>query len=145
MRRKFQRLALLAVAGLGLCLAGCRREVRYPETGATLEGTVKYGTEKVLVALVIAQGKDWSTSSFIGEDGRYRLSNAPLGEVTLAVNTDAGKGEMMGKLMARSQLKSKDPVPKMINVPAKYANPATSGIKTTVNKGPNTFDIVIAK
>jgi hypothetical protein len=145
MRRKFQRVALLSAVGLGVCLAGCRREVRYPETGATLEGTVKYGTEKVLVALVIAQGKDWSSSGFIGDDGRYKLDNVPLGEVNLAVNTDAGKGQMMGKLMARSQTKSKDPIPKMINVPAKYANPSTSGITTTINKGPNTFDIVIAK
>jgi hypothetical protein len=30
-------------------------------------------------------------------------------------------------------------------VPAKYADPASSGIKTTVNKGENKFDIVIPK
>jgi hypothetical protein len=30
-------------------------------------------------------------------------------------------------------------------VPKKFAEPETSGIITTVKKGPNTFDIVLAK
>jgi hypothetical protein len=32
---------------------------------------------------------------------------------------------------------------KFIDVPEDYANPETSGIKTTINKGANTYDIVI--
>ena len=33
----------------------------------------------------------------------------------------------------------------LLNAPAKYAEPDTSGITTTIKKGKNTFDIVIAK
>jgi hypothetical protein len=113
--------------------------VRLPETGATLEGTVKYGTEKVLVALVIAQGEGGAATGFIGEDGRYKMDNVPLGEVKLGVNVKAGEGQNKGKQMAGQK------VPKTVAVPEKYADPATSGIKTTINKGENTFDIPIPK
>jgi hypothetical protein len=35
--------------------------------------------------------------------------------------------------------------PKFLTVPTKYFDPATSGLKTTINKGINTYDIVISK
>ncbi len=148
MRRMNRPLALLVAAGFGLLLVGCGiglREKKLPETGATLEGTVSYGTEKVEVAMVIIQGEGGSSTAFIGEDGRYKAENVPTGQVSIGVSTDAGKGQMMGKVMAQSQGKGEGSLPKMINVPAKYAEPASSGIKTTVNKGANTFDIVIPR
>ncbi len=148
MPRTTQRLVALAAAGLVLFLAGCGiglREKRLPETGATLEGTVTYGKEPVLVAMIVVQGENGAATAFIGEDGRYRAENVPLGTVHIAVNTAAGKGEMTGKLMAKAQGKSQGPLPKMIDVPAKYADPTKSGITTTINKGENKFDIVIPK
>jgi hypothetical protein len=146
MVRTTPRLAALAGAGLLLLLAGCGiglREKRLPETGATLEGTVRYGTEPVRVALIIVQGEGGAANAFVGEDGRYKVENAPLGAVHVAVNTAAGKGEMTGRMMAKAQGKAPGPLPKMIDVPARYADPIKSGITTTVNKGENTFDIVI--
>ena len=137
--------APLALLGLALFLAGCGpKGIRYPETGATLEGTVSYGQDQVGAALVIAQNDSGAATAFVDDDGKYRLQNVPLGEVNIAVNTDAGKGQAMGKAMAQSQGKAKG-APKIIDVPAKFADPAKSGIKTTVNKGPNTFNIVIPK
>jgi hypothetical protein len=148
MRRKLPRFVALLLAGAGLCLTSCsNRYVPYeqrPESGATLEGTVTYGGQKVLVALVIAQGPNGSANAFIDDDGKYHIANAPLGEINLAVNTDAGKGQMISKAMAQSRGKG-GPMPSVVEVPGKFGNPATSGIKTTVNKGPNTFDIVIPK
>jgi hypothetical protein len=140
-------LARLALLGFGLLLAGCAfkgGDVRYPETGATLEGTVTYGKDKVGVALVIAQNDTGSATAFVGENGRYKLENVPLGEVNLAVNTEAGKGQAMGKAMAQSQGKAKE-APRIIDVPNRFADPAKSGIKTTINKGANSFDIVIPR
>jgi hypothetical protein len=146
MRRTIPRLALLAAAGLGLGLLGCHgRYTKLPETGATLEGTVSYGKDKVEVALVIIQGQGGAQTALIGEDGRYKAENVPLGEVHIAVNTEAGKGQMMGRMMANAQGKAQGPLPRIIDVPARYASPDTSGITTTVNKGENTFDIVIPK
>ena len=148
MPRTTQCLATLAVAGFGLLLAGCGtglREKRLPETGATLEGTVTYGKEKVMVAMVIIQGESGAASVFVGEDGRYRADNVPLGTVHIAVNTDAGKGDFQGKMMAKAHGKAEGQLPKLIDVPAKYGDPTKSGITTTINKGENKFDIVIPR
>jgi hypothetical protein len=138
-----QSLARLALLGLGLLLAGCAPTgKRYPETGATLEGTVSYGKDKVWAALVIAQNDSGAATGFLDDNGRYKLENVPLGEVNIAVNTEAGKGQAMGKIIAASQGKG-GKAPKIIDVPKEFADPAKSGIKTTINKGANTFNIVI--
>jgi hypothetical protein len=143
MKRYSPRLALLGLALL--VIAGCRfgrGEVRYPETGATLEGTVSYGKDKVSAALIIAQNGTGSATAFVDDNGHFKLENVPLGEVNLAVNTEAGKGQAMGRANAQQQGKAKA-AGKMIDVPKQFADPAKSGIKTTVNKGANTYDIVI--
>src|SRR5579871_4980755 len=136
MRRTLQRCALLALAGLVLGPAGCsnhyNKEISLPQTGATLEGTVTYGGEKLHAAMVVAVGLSGAATGFIGDDGQYHLNNVPLGEVHIAVNTGAAKGQMMGQMMNQSQGKAKGP-PRIIDVPAKYGDPNKSGIKTTVN------------
>jgi hypothetical protein len=135
-----QRLGLLSAAALVLLPASCNYgPQRIPETGATLEGTVTYGKDKVLVAMIIAQGTGAPATGFIEDDGRYQLKNVPLGEVNIAVNVKAAEGQLMSKRMA------KQAVPNVIHVPDKYGDPNTSGIKTTISKGQNTFDIVIPK
>jgi hypothetical protein len=50
----------------------------------------------------------------------------------------------MGKFMAQSQGKGKG-APRIVDVPSKFADPAKSGIKTTISKGENKFDIVIPR
>jgi len=129
-----------------LAFAGCRvgGGVQYPETGATLEGTVTYGKEKVGVALVIAQNESGAATGFLDENGRFKLENVPLGEVNIGVNTEAGKGEAIGRAMSAAQGKAKG-APKIVDVPKRFAAPGTSGIKTKIEKGANTFDIVIPK
>jgi hypothetical protein len=145
MRRIVQRLAVLTVAALSLCALACDgSQARRTETGATLEGTVKYGDQPIMVAMVIAQGPGGAATAFIGDDGRYKLDNVPLGEVNIAVNTDAGKGNLMSKVMAQSKGGPKT-LPRVIEVPKKYFDPTQSGIKTTVVKGANTYDIVLPK
>jgi hypothetical protein len=146
MRKTDQRLARLALLGLGLLLAGCigRNEVRYPETGATLEGTVTYGKDKVGAALVVAQNNSGSATAFVDGNGRYKLTNVPLGEVSIGVNTEAGKGKAFGAAMAAAQGKAKGP-PRIVDVPSRFFAPATSGIKTTIKEGENVFDIVIPR
>jgi hypothetical protein len=137
------RYARLAFLGLGLLLTGCGPSgVHYPETGATLEGTVAFGKEQVGAALVIAQNDKGSATAFVNDDGRYKLENVPLGEVNIGVDTVAGKGMAMGKLQAAAQGKAVQ-APKLIDVPSQYADPSKSGIKTTIKKGENSFNIVI--
>jgi hypothetical protein len=148
MCRREHSLARLVLLGIGLLLAGCGapggRGIKYPETGATLEGTVTYGKDKIVAALVIAQNDSGSTTAFVDDDGHYKLQNVPLGEVSIGVDTEAGKGQAMGKIMARSQGKA-DAAPRLIDVPKQFADPLNSGIKTTIQKGENQFDIVIPR
>lgn len=145
MHRTERGFARGALIGLAFLVAGCGPGgIKYAETGATLEGTVTYGKDQVGAALVIAQNASGAATGFVGENGRYRLENVPLGEVNIAVNTDAGKGEAMGRMMAASQDKSKA-APKIVDVPAKYADPTKSEIKTNIVKGVNTYDIVIPR
>jgi len=118
--------------------------VRRPETGATLEGTVSYGDQKVMVGLVIVQNDKGSAQGFIDDEGKYKLENVPIGEVNIAVNTDAGKGQLMSRAMSQSKGKAKG-LPRVVELPPKYQNPGQSGIKTSVNKGANEFNIVIPK
>jgi hypothetical protein len=72
------------------------------------------------------------------------MTNVPLGEVAIGVNPGAARGEFMSKVMAESKGKAKG-TPRFVDVPAKYHEPETSGLKTTINKGANTFNIVITK
>ena len=73
------------------------------------------------------------------------MENVPIGEVHIAVNVSAGKGQLMSQAMAQSQGKAKGPPKVVVEVPAKFADPTKSGLKTTVAAGPNTFNIVIPK
>jgi hypothetical protein len=128
-------------------LAGCWggvTEITYPETNATLSGTVSYGKDKVGVGLVIVENGTGSAHGFLDDEGQFYLSNVPLGEVSIGVNTDAGKGPAMGKMKSQTQGKAKAP-PRIVAVPKKYQDPAKSGIKTTIREGENHFDIVIPK
>jgi hypothetical protein len=125
--------AVLAVAMLG-CSTGTRPVI--PNSGITVEGTVTYGKDKIPAALVIFVGTDSSVTAMIGEDGRYKADNVPLGEVSIGVNTKAAEG------MSHSPGYKG---PKVIPVPAKYHDPSKSGLKTTIESSTNTYDIVIPK
>jgi len=146
MRRLLRRVALLGLmGGFAVLAVSCgERGERLPDTGATLEGTITYGGVKVPFAHVTAMGKDGMATGNVQEDGRYKLTNVPLGEVDLAVNTTAAKGEYVSRVMAESKGKGKSPS-KFVDVPAKYHDLEKSGLKTTVQKGSNTYDIVISK
>jgi hypothetical protein len=148
------RCAAAGAAAAGcLLLASCSAERgrRLPETGATLEGTVLYGSDKVPFAVILVQGPDATAQGKIGEDGRYKVENVPLGEVTIGVNTNSAKGDYMALSMARSykgpesQGRARAALPPFVDVPARYAEPETSGVKVTIQPGPNTYDIKLTR
>lgn len=149
--RFFRALTLLGLALAAVAVASCEgRGERIPETGATLEGTVTYGKQKVMYAMVVAAGPGGpgSATGYIGEDGRYKLENVPLGQVKLAVITDAAKGQVMhAGLYAGPDAKGskKKAPPKFIDVDQVFADPETSGLSTTVNQGKNEYNIVMKK
>src|SRR5436190_5332434 len=136
------RFVLLAFT---CAIAGCTRyEYRLPETGATLEGTVTYGGETVPMAQIDVLSEKGQAIGQI-EDGRYKVENAPLGEVKIGVNTEAMRSNMIGQQMARAKGVASGPAPKFISLPSKYSDADTSGVTTTIKNGKNTFDIVLAR
>src|SRR5262245_39155955 len=133
-----------------LTLGGCSRyESRLPETGATLEGAVTVGGETVPMALGVVVGEKGQATGQI-EEGRYKVENAPLGDVKIGVNTDAVRGQLISQQMASSY---KGPgkggtrvaPPKFVEVPAKYREAESSGITTKIKRGKNSYDIPLTK
>jgi hypothetical protein len=128
------------------------KPISLPETGATLEGTIKFEGETVHYALVVVtDGKSFTSNGRVLADGTYKVENVPLGEVMIAVNTDAGTGDFQTAVMSGGRFKGPEVkgkgeakgVQKFVKVPKKYFDPVQSGIKTTIQKGTNTFNIDI--
>jgi hypothetical protein len=99
---------------------------------------------------VIVVGQQGSATGHI-ENGRYKVENAPLGEVKIAVNTEAVKGQLISQQMSQgykgpgSKGGRKAPPAKLVEVPPKYWEAESSGIRTTVKRGKNSYDIALAK
>lgn len=152
MVRIVRGIALTAAACLAVVGGGCgnMRAVSLPDSGATLEGEVKYGGEPLQFAQVMVLGDNRLAVGRIGEDGRYRVENCPLGEVKVGVNTSAARGEYQSKVMAGANKgpdgKGKGAVSlRFVDVPEKYFDPERSGFTTTVSAGANRFDLAVPK
>ena len=152
MRPTIRIFALVALAVTVALPSACKpgaHERRLPETGAKLEGTVTYNGQKLEFALIQVLSETGSATGMIGDDGKYVVENAPLGEVKIGVNTSAARGQFQSKIMSQNA-SAADPnksnriaQPKFMDVPEKYFNPETSGITTTIERGANGYEIVI--
>lgn len=152
MVRTIRAAGLAAVAALGLTGCGGNMPVRLPETGATLEGEIRYGGEELQFAMVMVRSAGGSATGSVGEDGRYKVENVPLGEVQVGVVPKAAYSNYMTAVMRGGAYQGPDAKPgrkkvglKFTDVPDKFYDPETSGLRTTVEKGTNTFDITIPK
>ncbi len=142
MSRILHVTACLSVAVGCLSMASCsgNKEERLVLSEATLEGTITFNGKPVPYALVIlAHSKDPGVQGTADAAGKYMVQHAPLGEVMIGVNTEAGKGMMMGKVMAAK--KGEGEAPTFVDVPKKYFDPMKSEITTTIKDGANTFNI----
>jgi len=113
------------------------------ETGATLTGTVRFKHELLHTGLVLVQGASAGAQGRIHEDGHYTVENVPLGGVTLVVTMGPARGEAMGLIAAQRAKGEHVAVPKIVNLPAKYGDATASPLKTTIEKGDNTYDIAM--
>lgn len=134
------RLILLAAV---VFTVGCNREERLVLPEATLEGSISYKGKAVPYAMVVVVGASQSGQGFADKDGKFQIKNCPSGEVKIGINTDAGKGNMMGAMMSSQMSGKKSEAPVFVDVPKKYFDPNTSGVSVQVAdpKGVTTFDI----
>jgi hypothetical protein len=144
-------LQAAAFACLGIVVIGCSKEVEMKAEANSLSGTIKFNGEQVYFATVMVQAGPTVSNGTVGEDGKYLVNNLSLGECLIGVNTDMAKGNYASATMSeryagpQSGGKAPKAKKKFIDVPAKYQDPKGSGIKTTIAKGANTFDITIGK
>jgi hypothetical protein len=143
---------LAGALGLALLapLAGCG-----PSTG-TVTGKVTYQNEPVAAARVNVGPV---ASDLTGNDGTYKITGVPVGEVEVTVLLPAGSsgfgmpmipegggGVPPGKEGKGSGgFRPGQPNPSAVNIPTdlveKYRDPKTSGLKLTVKSGENSFPI----
>jgi hypothetical protein len=118
-------------------------EVRLILSKAILKGKVSYKGKPVPNAFVIASGNPMASTCMSDARGNYLMLNAPVGNVMIAVNTDAGKGMMRGAMMASAMGGDKSTAPSFVDLPSKFFDPVKSGIETDVkNKdGENVYNI----
>jgi hypothetical protein len=124
------RLAALVVM---LGLIGCSNQ---PPTG-TVTGFVRYGGQPLTQGLVTFVGPNGqSGSARIQADGKYTVTNAPLGENKIAISMPPPEGS--------ADLSKDAPNPgdaQEFQLPAHYADPSRSELKYAVKTGPQTHHI----
>jgi hypothetical protein len=136
---------LAASVLLVFCCSGCSQEERLVLSDASLKGKISYKGKPVPHALVVVMGEGSSATANADAEGNYIVEHVPAGEVKIGVNSDAGRGMMMGAVMASAQTGDKSAKPTFVDVPKKYFDPNTSGITTNIadSKGANVFNVDI--
>ena len=133
---------VLPLALFSLTLAGCGPRA------ATVSGTVTFKKQPLPSGTVLFHGADGRIEhGLLGEGGRYTIADAPPGPVRIAVKAHAAKpaglpssgrppaagAEVGGPKEQRDG--------KFVAVPARYGDPALSGLTYTVRGGAQTHDI----
>lgn len=147
MTRCFLLASALAVLGAG----GCSNQ---PKTG-TATGKVTFDAKPLPGAVVSFVSKDGGTPATAMTDaaGAYSAASVPAGEVLVSVSVpsanSAETGEIIKKMGSGENKKGPSgPPPAPIKLPPRYADPGTSGLKTTIKpdaEGPTTYDIPLTR
>lgn len=131
-------LRVLAVAGL-LLAVGCGN----PTTGA-LTGNVKYEGALLTNGTVLVRGEDGRIANAnIQEDGTYRVPDAPVGKVQLAVQTFPPSPSVLPPGVKPET--AKQPSLKYTKLPQRYHDFKTSNLSVTVTSGETKHDIELKK
>jgi hypothetical protein len=137
---------MLVAFGAAVFAAGC------DAPKGTVTGFVKYKDKIVKGGTVTFVAKGGASgSSPIAEDGSYTVSNIPVGDVQITVETASMKPSGMDvghkykpppgappEAAAGMGGKSKD---RYVQIPDSYNNPSTSGLTYTVKSGNQEFPI----
>lgn len=123
-RSRVSLLALLVLAAASLSI-GCQSEKAGPKDRAQLSGTVSLAGTPLRGGTISFKSatNPVTTSAMIYAGGKYSTDRAPLGKNIVTIETESLK---FGN--------AKD----YVQIPARYADPSTSGLTTDVKSGDNT-------
>jgi hypothetical protein len=114
-------------------LSGCSRTASVSGTVTLNDAPLKGGG--VITFQPVNGGV--GTSGTIADDGTYTIPNAPVGECSVTLGSGSVK-----QYFNTPKDKPKIGIPRSLNnVPKKFADPGTSGLKFTVKSGQQTIDI----
>jgi hypothetical protein len=114
---------------------------------ATVTGTVTYQGKPLPAGKVSFFGLDGQVASgLIGEDGSYEITNVPLGLVKVAVSTPLPPPPEIIKAAKEGKRRfgKGNPITvdsNTVSIPAKYSEPAKSGLSLTVTEGSQPYVI----
>lgn len=144
--KQWNNWRLVVVLAMPFSLAGCG------ESTATVSGKVSFqgNTLKGGSVIFVPQDGKPGASASIGEDGMYTMAKAPLGKVTVCVETRSLDPSRFSQIPKDFKIPGKNPnappdVDKMAkrftSIPEKYADPKTSNLTYTVEAGQQKNDI----
>jgi hypothetical protein len=114
-------------------LSGCSRTASVSGT-VTLEDVPLKGGGTITFQPVKGGA---GASGTIADDGTYTIPNAPIGECSVTVGSGGAKYNLGTQKGQRRPV-----IPRSLNnVPKKFADPSTSGLKVTVKGGEQAIDI----
>jgi hypothetical protein len=130
--RRFRPTLVLAAAII--VLAGCSQETKK----VTVNGTISYKgqpLESGIIQFVAADGGSYSAAS-IQPGGKFVMTDVVPGEVKVAViSAPGGSGSSSGAETA--------PRPRPVDLPDKYRDASTSGLKYTITPDTSELEIKI--
>ena len=140
-----------------LLASGCGPDLK---ARGVVKGKVTSGKRALTTGTVMFYGKNGMTASAaIDTQGNYEMADVPLGEcvVTVTVNKLPGlrdepapRGPTVPEMKKPGETKDEPPTPAVpaskmpkfaVMIDTKYASPETSGLKFTVQKGEQTYNI----
>lgn len=150
-----RRQILFTLAVFPLALAGCTKN---PNAPAQISGVVKYKGQPLPGGTIVfhdSEGKAYSAP--IQQDGKYQLTDIPVGEMKVTVETESVNpskkqptygGQRAAKMGmsnynppgAPPRPSEEDKKAQYVKIPDKYSNASTSGLSATLGKGKNTKD-----
>ena len=134
-----QRLLLTSFVFLLAVVAGCRPAG--PATGE-VTGTVTHKGKPLPFGSIVFVGPDERSAAGTIKDGSYKIRNAPVGPVKIAVASHPRVPPALQKKLPGQPLPPLDgPDDPYLRIPPHYKDPEQSGLTCTIKEGQQTFDI----
>ena len=129
-------LGFLTILWLALALLGCG------PSATEVSGRVTFKDRPLSSGTVVFVGQNGQRkSTAITEDGSYRIENAPIGPVRIAVASHPRVPPGLNKSPGQASASRKDPKDGTVKIPKRYENHEKSGLAYIVERGSNTINI----